>query len=183
MLLKIIFHSLTLALVAVALTASAPSVFTFHGSLDNSPVVEAMVESQIAAGDGFLQGGQYGSAVQAYEVAAILDRALGVVPVEALRRTSNARFYQGDYDGAAKALVELADEAAAANTPKVEFWASLDAANMDRLAGDAQRMERSLTRAQLLLDSSAFSEAEREEVIRTVTDSDLRVFAPHLASW
>lgn len=183
MLIKIVSRSLTLALVAAVLTASAPSVITFHGTLDDSPVVEAMVESQIAAGDGFLQGGKFGSAVQAYEIAATLDRARGALPVEASRRAANALFYQGDYDAAAKALVELADEAAAAGARKTEFWASLDAANMDRLSGDAAGLERSLTRAQLLLDSSAFSDAERDEVIRIVTSGDLRVLAPHLTSW
>ncbi len=183
MLFKILLRSSTLAVVAAALTASAPRVFTFDGSLDNSAVVEAMVESQIAAGDGFLQSRRFGSAVQAYEVAATLDRARGAIPVEAVRRTANARFYQGDYDGAAEALARLADEAAAAGDLEAEFWAALDAANMDRLAGDGEGLERSITRAQLVLDSPAFSEAERDEVIRSVTNSDLRVFAPHLTSW
>ena len=183
MLFKILSHTSALAIAAAALTASAPSVFTFHGSLDDSPVVEAMVESQIAAGDGFLRNAQFGAAVQAYEVAATLDRARGALPVEASRRIANARFYQGDFEGAAETLVGLADEAAAATAPQTEFWACLDAANMDRLAADREGLERSLTRAQLLLDSAAFSDSERDEVIRTVTDSDLRVFAPHLISW
>jgi hypothetical protein len=180
---KILLRSLTLAAVAVVLTASAPRVFTFHGSLDNSAVVEAMVESQIAAGDGFVQSQKFGLAVQAYEVAATLDRARGALPVEALRRTANARFYQGEYDAAAEALAELADEAAAAGDARSEFWAALDAASMDRLAGDDEGLERSITRAQLLLDSPAFSEEARDDVLRAVTDSDLRVFAPHLTSW
>jgi hypothetical protein len=183
MLFKIFSHSSALVLAAAALTASAPSVFTFHGSLDDSPVVEAMVESQIAAGDGFLRSAQFGAAVQAYEVAATLDRARGELPVEALRRVANARFYQGDFEGAAEALVGLADEAAAATASQTEFWACLDAATMDRLAGDREGLERSVTRAQILLDSAAFSDGERDEVIRTVMHSDLKVFAPHLTSW
>lgn len=183
MLFKIVSRSLTLALLAALLTAGAPSVITFHGNLDNSPVVAAMVESQIAAGDGFLQNGQFGSAVQAYEVAATLDRAIGELPVEATRRVANARFYQGDYERAAEVLADLADEAAAAGAPEAEFWASLDAANMDRLVGDNEGLERWLTRAQLLLDSSAFSDLQREEVIHAATNGDFKVFAPHLASW
>lgn len=183
MLIKIVSRFSFLALAAAILTAGAPSLITFHGNLDNSPVVAAMVESQVAAGDGFLQNGQFGSAVQAYEVAATLDRAIGQLPVEAARRVANARYYQGDYDTAADVLADLADEAAAAGDTWTEFWASLDAANMDRLAGDGEGLERLLTRAQLLLDSSAFSDSEREEVIHTVTNGDLKVFAPHLSSW
>jgi len=183
MLFKILLRSLTLAFVAIGLTASAPRLITFDGSLDNSAVVEAMVESQIAAGDGFVQSRQFGSAVQAYEVAATLDRARGLVPVEALRRMANARYYQGHYNGAVEALARLADEAAAAGDPATEFWAALDAAIMGRLVGDDTGLERMITRAQLLLDSPSFSEAERADVIRIVTDSDFRVFAPHLASW
>ncbi|MGD8699025.1 MAG: hypothetical protein PVJ43_07025 [Gemmatimonadales bacterium] len=183
MTLKIVFRSLVLAVIAAVLTASAPRVITFDGSLEDSAVVEAMVESQIAAGDGFVQSHKFGLAVQAYEVAATLDRARGAMPVEAVRRTANALFYQGDYNGASAALTDLADEAVAAGDALTEFWAALDAANMERLAGDADGLERSITRAQLLLDSPAFSETARAEVLRTVTDSDLRVFAPHLTSW
>ena len=182
MLFRILLRSLTFAFVAVGLTASAPRLITFDGSLEDSAVVEAMVESQIAAGDGFVQSRQYGSAVQAYEVAATIDRARGLVHVEALRRMANARYYQGHYDGAVEALARLADEAAAAGEQDTEFWAVLDAAVMGRLAGDDTGLERMITRAQLLLDSSAFSEAERDDVISIVTDSDFRVFAPHLAS-
>jgi hypothetical protein len=35
----------------------------------------------------------------------------------------------------------------------------------------------------MLLDGGAFPEEEVDEVIATVTSRDLRVFAPHLASW
>jgi hypothetical protein len=183
MVFKIVFRSLTLAFLAVGLTASAPRVITFDGSLDNSAVVEAMVESQIAAGDGFVQSQKFGLAVQAYEVAATLDRARGSLPVKAMRRTANARFYQGDYEAAAQVLAGLADEAAAAGDARVEFWAALDAANMARLAGDRAGLERAITRAQIVLDSPAFSEEARDDVVRAVTDSDLRVFAPHLTCW
>jgi hypothetical protein len=183
MFIKIFVRSLTLAVVATVLVAGAPRVITFDGSLHNSAVVEAMVESQIAAGDGFMQSREFGSAEEAYEVAATLERARGVIPIEAVRRAANARFYQGDYDGAARALADLAVEAAAAGDSQTEFWASLDASNLDRLAGNDEGLERWITRAQILLDSGAFSEAERDQLIRTATDGDLRIFAPHLSAW
>lgn len=183
MLLKITVRSITLALVAAVLTAGVPRVITFDGSLHDSAVVETMVESQIAAGDGFMQSRQFGSAEQAYDVAATLTRARGVTPVAEMRRIANARFFQEDYDGAAEALADLAAEAAAAGDRRTEFWASLDAAKMKRLAGDDEGLERWITRAQQLLDSGTFSAAERDEVIRTVTNADFRVVAPHLSSW
>jgi hypothetical protein len=183
MFIKVFIRSLTLTVVAAVLVAGAPRVITFNGSLHDSAVVEAMVESQIAAGDGFMQSREFGSAEEAYQVAATLDRARGVIPIEAVRRTANARFYQGNYDGAAEALADLAVAAAAAGDQETEFWASLDAAKLDRLAEDDEGLERWITRAQLLLDSGTFSEAQRDELIRTVTDSDLKIFAPHLSAW
>jgi hypothetical protein len=183
MFIKVLVRSITLAVVAAVLVAGAPRVITFDGSLHDSAVVEAMVESQIAAGDGFMQSREFGSAEEAYEVAATLDRARGVIPIEAMRRTANARFYQGNYDGAAQALANLAVEAAAAGDRETEFWASVDASNLDRLAGDDEGLERWITRAQLLVDSGTFSEAERDQLIRTATNSDLKVFAPHLGTW
>lgn len=180
---KLVTRIAGFALVAGLLSASAPLVFTFEGSFSDSAVVREMVESQIAAGDGFIQTGAFGQAEGAYQVAATLDRARGATPVEAVRRIANLRFYRGDYDGAAKALVHLADEAAAAGDRRTEFWASIDAAYLSRLGGDDKGLERSITRAQELLDSGLFSGYEQDEVTRIVTSRDLTVFAPHLTSW
>lgn len=180
---KVLARSLVLVTLVGLLTASAPRVFNHDGNLPDSAVVREMVESQLAAGDGFMKRGALGSAEQAYRVAAMLDRARGATPTTALRRIANLRFFQEDYKGAARALDGLAEEAAAGGDRRAEFWASVDAAYLERLAGDREGLERSITRAQLLLDSDAFSEAERDGVTLTVTTKDLRVFAPHLGSW
>ena len=181
--LKIATHALAFIVLGTVLTAGTPLVLNSEGAFERSAVVAEMSRSQIAAGDRALLNGRFGTAVEAYRIAANLDRARQRLPEEALRRVANAHYFNGEYGAAAGALTDLADEAAAAGERSVEFWAAVDAAWMDRLAEDEAGLRRNITRAQLLLDHGAFPETERVEVERTVTNWNLRPYAPHLATW
>lgn len=176
-------HALLFLLGATVLTASAPSILGSGASLEDSEIVKEMVTAQIAAGDRFMLGSQFGHAEGAYRVAAALERARGRLPVEAVRRMANARYFQGDLREAATHLADLADDAAAAGERQVEFWAAIDAAYISRLAGDDEGLRTHITRAQMLLDTGTFPQDEVDDVVATVTSRDLRVFAPHLATW
>ena len=180
---KLYAHVLLFALGGTVLTASTPRILGSGASLKDSAIAEEMVAAQIAAGDRFMRGSQFGRAEGAYQVAARLERARGRLPVEAVRRMANARYFQGDFGAAVGHLADLEDEAAAAGDRRVEFWAAIDAAYIARLAGNDEGLRTHITRAQMLLDGGAFPEEEVDEVIATVTSRDLRVFAPHLASW
>lgn len=180
---RLYVHVLLFVLAGTVLTASTPSILGSGVSLEDSAIVEEMVAAQIAAGDRFMLGNQFGHAEGAYRVAARLERARGQLPVEAVRRMANARYFQGDLGEAVGHLADLADEAAAAGNRRVEFWAAIDAAYIARLAGDDEGLRTHITRAQMLLDTGVFPEHEVDEMIATVTSRDLRVFAPHLATW
>jgi hypothetical protein len=180
---KLYVHILLFALAGTVLTASTPSILGSGGSLEDSAIAKEMVAAQIAAGDRLMLGSQFGHAERAYRVAAALERARGRLPVEAVRRMANARYFQGDFGAAVGHLADLEDEAAAAGDRRVEFWAAIDAAYIARLSGDDEGLRTHITRAQMLLDTGAFPADEVDEVVATVTSRDLRVFAPHLASW
>jgi len=183
MYLKIFSHAFGFVLFATVLTAGTPLVLGSDSGFEDSAVVAEMSRSQVAAGDRALVNGRFGSAVEAYRIAAALDRARGQLPEQALRRVANAFYFSGDYRAAAIALTDLADEAGAAGDRAAEFWAAVDAAWMDRLAEDDAGLRVDITRAQLLLDAGTFQETRRDEIERTVTSRNLRPYAPHLSAW
>lgn len=180
---KIVLSSVAFLTATGVLTASAPYMLTADGMLERSPVVAMMAHSQLTVGDRFASAGAFGSAIEAYSVAAELARAQARLPTEELRRIANAQFYAGDFKGAAKTLELLADEAAAEGDLMAEFWATADAARMAHLWG-AEGYSRWYTiRAERLLDSPSISAEQRAELETKLLTSDLTVIAPHLSSW
>lgn len=180
---KIYASSAAFLAVTGILTASAPYMLTADAMLERSPVVAMMAHSQLTVGDRLAGAGAFGSAMEAYGVAADLARAQDKVPVEELRRIANAQFYDGDYRDAAKTLELLADEAAAGGDLLAEFWAIADAARMASL-GSAEGYARWYTiRAERLLDSPSITVELRKEMEAKLATTDLTVFAPHLSSW
>jgi uncharacterized protein with FMN-binding domain len=179
-----IFASSAVFLAATGLlTASAPYMLTADGMLERSPVVSMMAHSQLTVGDRLAGAGAFGSAMEAYSVAADLARAQDKVPIEELRRIANAQFYDGNYRGAAKTLEQLADEAAAGSDLLTEFWATADAARMARLGGAEGYARWYTIRAERLLDSPGIAAELRKEMEAGLATSDFTVFAPHLSSW
>lgn len=181
---KIAMHTFLFAAATLLVTGSTPYLLTSDGSLENSAIVGTMAQSQIAAGDRFMHAGEMGSAEEAYRVAAILERARRQLPVEAVRRSANARFYQADYAGAARVLAGLADEAAALGDVTTEFWAIVDAAWLAALADDTAGFKRHIGRAARLLQLEPFAAAgQAERLGRAMKSTDPRVVALHLPSW
>jgi hypothetical protein len=180
---KIFASSAVFVAATGVLTASAPYVLTADGMLERSPVVAMMAHSQLTVGDRFAGIGAYGPAIEAYGVAAELARAQAKLPVEQLRRISNAQFYAGDFRGAAKTLEQLADEAAADDDLLTEFLATADAARMARLGGAEGYARWYTIRAERLLDSPGIAAELREELEAKLVTTDFKVFAPHRSSW
>jgi hypothetical protein len=178
-----IFASTTVFLAGFGLLVAAPYMLTADGMLERSPVVAMMAHSQMTVGDRFANAGAFGSAVDAYEVAAELVRAQDRLPVAELRRVANAQFYAGDYRSAMKTLEELANEAAAAGDLVAEFWATADAARLAHLAGTEGYARWYMIRAERLLDSPDIAPELREEMRQKLGETNLTVFAPHLSSW
>lgn len=170
------------AFLGLTLTAGIPYIVGSGGSLAGSAIIDTMSQSELSAGDRFMAARQFGSAEQAYRVAAIFAREQGRLPVEEMRRLANARFFQGDHAGASSVLMQLADEAATSGDRAAEFWATADAAWMARLAGDRYLYRELSGRAEDLLDALGL-EGPRRSLSETLVDPDLRVPAPHLSSW
>ncbi|UCC74662.1 MAG: hypothetical protein JSV86_08970 [Gemmatimonadota bacterium] len=179
-----IFASTTLFLAATGLlTASAPYLLTADGMMHKSPVVAMMAYSQLTVGDRFASVGAFGTAVEAYRVAADLTRTQEKLPVDEIRRIANAQYYAADYRGAARTLDQLTEEAAIHGDVVAEFWATVDAARMASLGG-AEGFARWYTiRAQRLLESPDLDDETRGEMKRKLAEANLTVFAPHLSSW
>jgi hypothetical protein len=183
MFMKIFVQSALFVAVAGILTAGAPYILSADGNLETSGVVATMARSQLSAGDRFAARGAFGSAVEAYDVAAQLTRLQGDLPLDAMRRIANAQYYDEDYRGAAATLEQLADEAARIGDHMAEFWAITDATYMARLAGDEGYVLWYTKRAERLLESPELTAEERGELEKKLEESNLTVFAPHLSSW
>lgn len=107
---------------------------------------------------------RYSAARRAYNAAAELLRAEGILPVEPLRRIADAYYFEGRYQSAAATLDRLATEAATHGDLATEVWALADAAWVDGIAGHKIDMDRRLERLIRLLDSPYLPEQVRNEV-------------------
>jgi hypothetical protein len=137
-----------------------------------------MVEFELTAGDQYALVGDWRDAIGAYESAAGLSRAQQQLPTVALRRIANALYYDSQFSAAAGVLEGLADEAAASGDAETEFWATIDAAQLSRMAGEAAHARLLNERAERLLESGQL--AERAQLKAKMQEINLRVFAPHL---
>jgi hypothetical protein len=139
-----------------------------------------MVEFQLTAGDRHALVGEWRDAIGAYETAASLSRAQQQLPRVPLRRIANALYYDSQFRSAARVLEGLADEAAIFGDAETEFWATIDAAQLLRMAGATARARRLDERAERLLESGRL--AERAQLREKMQETNLKVFAPHLDS-
>jgi hypothetical protein len=177
---KLITHIAVFAGAGGILVVSYPHVLAPTESLEASPVVARMVEYELTAGDRFALVGAWRDAIGAYETAASLSRAQRQLPTVALRRVANALYYDSQFLAAAGVLQGLADEAALLGDAETEFWATLDAAQLSRMAGAEAHARRLNERATRLLQSGRLD--EREYLEARMEEINLKVFAPHLES-
>ena len=172
------------ALVATTAVLVAAMPLALMGDRDakEAAVVTAMVRSSVERGDELTADRQFSAAREAYLEAADLVRTQGKLPIEAIRRISNAYYFEGSYKEVAYTLDRLAEEAAASGDIEAQAYATADAALAASLGSSQADANWRIERLEQVLGSPELSDEVREE-IREKFMTDFVVFAPHLSSW
>jgi hypothetical protein len=151
-------------------------------NLNADPVSDGAVLEHILKGDELAAQGKYGSARGEYRKAAELQRQLGELPVDAMRRIANSYFYQDRFQSAGATLVRLAEEAATFGDIAAEVWALADAAWLAGLNGNWQVVEKHVARVEKLLTSpylpDEIKQQVREQRLASIESDRLLALAP-----
>lgn len=132
----------------------------FAGPNDPHPEVQAQMER----GDDLFAQRKFSAARRAYDKAAEIARAEGLLPDKPLRRLANVYYFEGRFKSAAKVLDELAEEAAAYGELPTQVLAVVDAAWLHGKLGSKREVDRRLARVERLLASPYMPEEVRDRI-------------------
>lgn len=136
-------------------------------SAGDPPSVEEMLAQRDRASRLALSG-QYAAARVQWGRVARLQRALGELPLEALR-TQAEMYHVMDRDAEAAAVLErLGEEALAGGNPEVSAEAFLDAAALYQSVRMRKQARRCMEQVDRLLGSSSFNPEERASLERRI---------------